>query len=109
MRIGKGAICLGYVIAYATNLDGVINRHDNDDGIKFTPAAPVYHTESFGLNRNRQQRRQVGGSGKAGALLGSAIPMTAEHQTQIAFKRTVTNHKGFDTLVDILNSRTEDP
>jgi hypothetical protein len=96
--IGKGAICLGHVIADATNLDGIINRNDNDDGLEFTAAVPVYHTESWGLDWNREQGRQVGGSEKAGAPLGSAVPMTAEHQIKVAFERTETDHKEFDTL-----------
>lgn len=94
--VGNGAICLGHVIADATDLDGVINR--NDVGIKFTTTVPVHHTESWGLDWNREQGRQVGGSASAGVPLGSTVPMTAEHQTKLAFERTETDHKEFDTL-----------
>ena len=94
--VGNGAICLGHVIADATDLDGVINR--NDVGIKFTTTVPVHHTESWGLDWNREQGRQVGGSANAGVPLGSTVPMTAEHQTKLAFERTETDHKEFDTL-----------
>jgi hypothetical protein len=93
---GNGAICLGHIIADLTNLDGVVNR--NDHGIRFTPAVQVYHTESWCLDWNREQGRQVGGSVKAGAPIGSTVPMTAEHQTKSAFERTETDHKEFDTL-----------
>ncbi|KAH8721547.1 hypothetical protein GQ44DRAFT_829118 [Phaeosphaeriaceae sp. PMI808] len=94
--IGNGAICLGHVIADATSLDGVINR--NEDGIKFTPAVEVYHSESWDLDWNREQGRQLGGSTTAGAPLGSAVPVTVEHQTKIAFERTETDHKMFNKL-----------
>jgi hypothetical protein len=94
--IANGAICLGHVIPDSTNLDGVINR--SEDGIKFTPAVQVYHTESWGLDWNRQKGRQGGGSAKASAPIGSTVPLTAEHQTKVAFERTEKDHKEFDLL-----------
>lgn len=93
---GKGAICLGHVIPNTTSLDGVINR--NEDGITFTPAVQVYHTESWGLDWSKEKKRQIGSSAAAGAPVGSAVPVTTEHQTKLAFELSEADHKMFDTL-----------
>jgi hypothetical protein len=94
--IANGAICLGNIIPDSKNLDGVINR--SDDGIKFTPAVRIYHTESWGLDWKRDKGLEVGGSANASAPIGGAIPVIAEHHTKLAFERTETDHKEFDTL-----------
>ncbi|KAH8598651.1 hypothetical protein B0O99DRAFT_660032 [Bisporella sp. PMI_857] len=96
MGIANGAICLGHIIPDSKNPDGVINRSEN--GIKFTPAVQIYHTESWGLGWKRDKGREAGGSADASVPISGAIPVTAEQHTKLAFERTEKDHKEFDTL-----------
>jgi hypothetical protein len=94
--IANGAICLGHIIPDSKNLDGVLNR--NEDGIKFTPAVKIYHTESWGLDGKRDEGMEAGGSANATAPIGGAVPVTAEQHMKLAFERTEKDHKEFDIL-----------
>jgi hypothetical protein len=93
---GNGAICLGHIIPDLTNLDDVINR--SEEGIRFTPSVEVYHTESWGLNWERDTGLEPGLAASLRALIRAGTPPSAKQQAQIAFKRTVKNYKEFDTL-----------
>jgi len=94
--IANGAICLGHVIPDPTNLDGVINR--SEEGIKFTPAIQIYHTESWGLDWRRDRGLGAGVEEGVGIPVGTAVPLTAEQHTKLAFERTEKDHQEFDVL-----------
>jgi hypothetical protein len=94
--IANGAISLGHIIPDSINLDGVINR--SEEGIKFTPAVRIYHTESWGLDWKRDKSLEAGLSANVKAPIGAGVPVFAEQQTKLAFEHTEKNYKEFDTL-----------
>lgn len=94
--IANGAISLGHIIPDLFDLDGVINR--KEEGIKFTPAARIYHTKSWGLDWNRDKGLEAALAADVTAPMGAGTPISAEEQTKLAFARTEKDHQEFDTL-----------
>lgn len=94
--IANGAICLGHIIPDADNLDGVINR--SAEGITFTPAVPIHHTESWWLDWKRDKGVEAGLAAGVAAPMGAGVPASAEQQMKLAFADIEKNHKQFDTL-----------
>lgn len=94
--IANGAICLGHIIPDSINLDGVINR--TEEGIRFTPAVRIYHTESWGLDWKRDTGLGAGLSANVEVPIGAGVPVLAEQQAKVVFEKTEKNHEKFKTL-----------
>ncbi|KAK1241134.1 hypothetical protein MKX08_001108 [Trichoderma sp. CBMAI-0020] len=94
--VANGAICLGHIVPDATNLDNVINR--DEEGITFTPAVPIYHTASWGLDWKRDTGQEAASAASMTTPTGAGLPVSVEQQTKTAFAHTEKNHKEFDTL-----------